>query len=148
MQLVHPCTDYITWLMNLFLFEHFCVRNLLFWPTFKPFHFEGNFLLLAAVVEELVQVLSSRSPHVWSVGLGDPSKKLRHTCAGRSGSVQSRRTESWPAPGHGPHPNNAKLTTLQLCIQVSSAGMRKTREESFVLGVWITLLASSTFLLS
>lgn len=66
----------------------------------------------------------SRSPHVWSVDPGDPSKNLRHTCAGRSGSLtQSRWTVSSLAAGHAPPPNNAKLTALQSCMQVRSAGM-------------------------
>lgn len=87
---------------------------------FTPFPFWGQFLVSW---RSRFKCWGSRSPHVWSVGPGEPSN-LRHTCAGRSGRVmQSRWTVSLLATGHAPRPNNAKLTALQSCVQVCSAGM-------------------------
>lgn len=63
---------------------------------------------------------------MWSVGPGDPSKNLRHTCAGRSGSVTpSRWTVSSLAAGHAPPPNNAKLTALQSCMQAQACSLAR-----------------------
>lgn len=93
---------------------------LFFTQVFTPFPFWGQFLVSW---RSRFKCWGSRSPHVWSVGPGEPSN-LRHTCAGRSGRVmQSRWTVSLLATGHAPRPNNAKLTALQSCVQVCSAGM-------------------------